>query len=133
MATNTAGTNARLYHTDQVHYFAKNIAVADGNAVVHTMGVLPAGAVILKGQSGVLVHVAFNAGTGNVLDVGTSADDDLYGTDLALGAVAQVALDEAVDYRIAADTTITATVALSGTQATTGAATVIIAYLLPGR
>lgn len=132
MPTNTAATQARVYHTDQVHYFAKDFTYADDGSVL-TLGVLPAGACILKALSGVTVHVAFNAGSTNVLDVGTSADDDLYGTDLALGSIAFVPLDEAVSMTVAADTTLTATVDLTGTAATAGSGTVIVAYVLPGR
>ena len=132
MATNTAATNARLYHTDQVHYLAKDFTFADDGSVL-SLGYLPAGAVIIKPMSGVAVHVAFNAGTTNVLDIGTAANDDLYGTDLALGSIAFVPLDEAVSMTVAADTLVTATVDLTGTAATTGSATVIIAYVIPGR
>ena len=132
MATNTAATNARLYHTDQVHYLAKDFTFADDGSVL-SLGYLPAGAVIIKPMSGVAVHVAFNAGTTNVLDIGTPANDDLYGTDLALGSIAFVPLDEAVSMTVAADTLVTATVDLTGTAATTGSATVIIAYVIPGR
>ena len=132
MATNTAATNARLYHTDQVHYLAKNFTYADDGSVL-SLGYLPAGAVILKPMSGVAVHVAFNADTTNVLDIGTAANDDLYGTDLALGSIAFVPLDEAVSMTVAADTLVTATVDLTGTAATTGSGTVIIAYVIPGR
>lgn len=132
MPTNTAATNARLYHTDQVHYLAKDFTFADDGSVL-SLGYLPAGAVIIKPMSGVAVHVAFNAGTTNVLDIGTAANDDLYGTDLALGSIAFVPLDEAVSMTVAADTLVTATVDLTGTAATTGSATVIIAYVIPGR
>jgi hypothetical protein len=132
MPSNTAATQARLYNTDQVHYLAKTITF-DDDGIVHTLGILPAGAVVIKPASGVQVHTVFNAGTNNFLDVGTAATGDLFATDLALGSVAFVPLDEAVGLRVAADTTITATVQLSGTAATTGAATVLIAYILPDR
>lgn len=132
MATNTAATNARLYHTDQVHYLAKNFTYADDGSTI-SLGYLPAGAVIVKPMSGVAVHVAFNAGTTNVLDIGTAADTDLYATDLALGSIAFVALDEAVSMTVAADTEVKFVVDLTGTAATAGSATAIIAYVLPGR
>lgn len=122
------GSQARVYHTQQVHYLRKDIDFED-NGTVLTVGVIPSGAMILKSMSGVLVNVAFNAGTTNVLDIGTSADGDLYATDLALGSIAFVALDEAVTMTVAADTTITATVALAGTAATAGAGAVVIAYI----
>lgn len=111
-----------------VHYIAVAFTFED-NGKVLKVGTIPAGAQILKALSGVTVNTVFNAGTGNVLDVGTSADDDLYGTDLALGTAAFVPLDEAVSYRVTSDTEITATVALSGTAATTGAGVVSVAYL----
>jgi hypothetical protein len=128
MATNTAGTVARDYGVQMVHYLRKNVVFGD-NGTAKTVGVVPAGALILKALSGVAVETAFNAGTTNTLNVGTSANDDLYGTLLALGSVAFVPCDEAVGFRVAADTTITATVVLTGTAATTGDAEVVIAYI----
>ena len=129
MPTNTAGSTARRYQDQQITYLRKDFTFSDDGSVL-TVGTIPSGAVILRAQSGVLVHTVFNAGSTNVLDIGMTANDDLYGTDLALGTAAFVALDEAVDYRISADTTITATVDLTGTAATTGAATVVIAYIV---
>lgn len=133
MATGTQASVARLYHTDQVHYVARNILFSDGDGAVLDMGWLPDGATILKAQSGVIVHEAFDAGTANTLDIGTEANDDIYGSALALGSVAQVALDEAVDYRVSGDTKLIATLTVSGTAATAGAATALVAYILPGR
>lgn len=119
---------ARDRFSHDVHYIAAAFTFAD-NGKVLKVGTIPAGAQILKGDSGVHVNVAFNAGTGNVLDIGTTADDDLYATDLALGAIAFVALDEAVSMRVSSDTQITATPALSGTAASAGEGVVSIAYL----
>ena len=121
-------SQARVYHTQQVHYLKLAVTFAD-NGVVKTLGTIPSGSTILKAMSGVLVNVVFNAGTTNVLDIGTTADGDLYATDLALGSIAFVALDEAVTMAVAADTTLTATVALAGTAATTGSAVIVIAYI----
>lgn len=134
MATNTAGTVARNFNKQMVHYLRCGIGFAD-NGKVKVVGVIPAGSQILNVISGVFVNTVFNAGTSNVLDIGTTADDDLYATDLALGAKAFVALDELATatgvnaWLVTVDTTITATVALGGTAATTGAAEVVIAYL----
>lgn len=127
MALNNAKP-ARDVFEHVVHYVAAKIAFGDNGKVI-TVGTIPAGSLILKALSGVTVNTVFNAGTGNVLKVGTTADDDLYGTDLALGTAAFVPLDEAVSYLATADTTITATVALTGTAATTGAGVVNVAYL----
>ena len=122
-----AGSDARQFHTQQVHYLRKSITYADDGVEVE-IGKLPAGATILKPLSGVNVDVAFDAGSTNVLDIGTDANDDLYGTDLALGSIAFVPLDEAVAMTVSSETTITATVALTGTAATAGSGEVVICY-----
>ena len=134
MTTGTAGTSARTFHTQQIHYLRKTVVFGD-NGVAKTVGVIPAGSQILNTISGVFVTTAFNAGTSNVIDIGTTANDDLYGTDIALGTKAFVALDEAATatdvntWLVSADTTITATPALAGTAATAGSAEVVIAYI----
>lgn len=129
MATGTPGSTARQYVTQQIHYLRRGLVFGD-NAVAKNVGVIPAGSLILKPLSGVHVVTAFNAGTNNFLVIGTSADDDLFGTDLSLTATNFVPLDEAIGgYRVAADTTITATLGLTGTAATTGDAEVVIAYI----
>lgn len=110
-----------------IQYLREDVTYADNGRVVK-VGTLPAGAVILKGVSGVNVSTAFNAGTTNVIDIGTSADDDLYGTDLALGTAGLIPLDEAVSMYVASDTEITATIALTGTAASAGVAQIVIAY-----
>lgn len=134
MATNTAGTNARQYEQQMIHYLRKGFTKADAGLVL-TVGNLPAGAQILAGISGVYVREVFAAGTNNRLDIGTTANDDLYGTDMALGTVAFVTLDEAASatdvnaWYIASATTITATVDVTGTASATGAAEIVIAYI----
>jgi hypothetical protein len=132
MATGTAGTVARHHHTHQMHYLRKEWTYLD-DGVVLTVGVLPAGAVIHKPMSGVDVQVVTNAGTNNLMDIGTTADDDLYATNLSTASIAFVPLDEAVSMKVAADTTITATLDLTGTAATTGAGSIVIAYTLPDK
>lgn len=128
MATGTAGTGAREYPAQMVHYLRKAISFSDG-AVTVTVGTIPAGAVIIKPMSGVHVSTAFNYGTNNRLDVGTTTTGDLYATDLALGTAGFVPLDEAVSNYVAADTVIKATIDVTGTAGTTGAAQIIIAYV----
>jgi hypothetical protein len=134
MATGTAATTARQLATQQIHYLRCGLSFAD-NGLAKIVGIIPANSQIVNLTSGVYVREVFNAGTSNVLDIGTSADDDLYATDLALGTKAFVAIDEAATatnvntWYVTVDTTITATVALSGTAATTGLAEVIIAYI----
>ena len=124
-----ADESAKRYYTDQVHYVHKAITFASAAATV--IGVVPSGSLILKALSGVQVNVAFNAATTNVLDIGSSANDDLYGTDLALGTITFVPLDEAVTMLLAADTTFTCTYAQTGTAATAGEGVALIAYIPP--
>lgn len=127
MATGTRGTTARQYHQTMVHYLRKTIAFGDGTV---TVGIIPAGALILKNLSSVNVTTAFNAGTTNTLHVGTAADDDLYATALALGAVAQVDFDEfTASNLVTADTTIEATYNQSGTAPSAGSAEIIVAFI----
>lgn len=121
-------TPARKTYNQQIHYLRKNVTFADNGTAV-TVGVIPNGAQIVKPISGVAVSTAFDAGTTNTLNIGTSADDNLYATLLAVGATTFVPLDEAVSNLVAADTTITATVVLTGTAATAGSAEVVIAYI----
>lgn len=130
MATGTAGTTARIYSTQQVHYLRKSITFADDGTTV-TVGTIPAGSLVLKPLSGVAVTTVFNAGSTNVLDMGPSTDSgtDLWATDLALGTLAFVPLDEAVTFLVSVDTVVQAAVDLTGTAATTGAAEIIICYI----
>lgn len=130
MATGTAGTAARDYGVQMVHYLRKSITYADDGTTV-TVGTIPAGSLILKPISGVAVTTVFNAGSTNVLDVGPSTDSgtDLWATDLALGTLGFVPLDEAVTNLVTVDTIVQAAVDLTGTAATTGAAEIIIAFV----
>jgi hypothetical protein len=121
-------TPARQFHTQQIHYLRKEITYADAG-VQKTVGVIPAGSVIVKPISGVNVSTAFNSSGTDLLDIGTSADDDLYATDLSVAAVGYQALDEAVSMKVTSDTTITATYAQSVADATAGVAEVVIAYV----
>ena len=118
----------RQYHQQMIHFLRQSIVFGDNGTAV-TVGAIPSGSVILKPLSGVAVSTAFDAGTTNTLNIGTSADDNLYGTLLALGTTTFVPLDENVSNLVSADTTITATVVLTGTAATAGAGEVVIAYV----
>jgi hypothetical protein len=132
MATGTAGTSAREYHTKQVHYLRTAISYADGATNVYTLGYIPTGATVIRG--GAIVTTAFNAGSGNVLDIGTAADDDGFATDLALGTIGVIVADEMATtddmYAASADTKIIATLALTGTAATAGAGFAWVEYLV---
>jgi hypothetical protein len=120
---------ARQYHHQMVHFLRKTVVFGDDDSA-KTVGVVPSGAVIVKPMSGVQVSTAFNASAGNVIQIGTSANDDLFMTDGALGTATFVPLDEAIGgYLVTADTTITATVELTGTAATAGSGEVVICYI----
>lgn len=131
MPTGTLATNARQYHTAQLHYIRKAVNWNDtGIASGVKIGTLPAGAAIE------FVHIkittAFNAATTNVLAVGTTATgaEVIAGTDAVAGTlgskvpnVAGMALGN-----LAADTPIYASYTQTGTAATAGVATIVIAY-----
>ncbi len=123
----TPATDLRM---NAVHYLRAPIAFSDLTGKVYTLGVVPAGSLVLRG--GVCVTTVFNAASTNLLDIGTSADDDGFATDLALGTVGVIVVDEMAtsnDAYCASDTTIIATLAMSGTAATTGAGFVWVEYI----
>jgi hypothetical protein len=127
-----AHESAKRYYTDQVHYLRKEFTFADDGKTL-TVGVIPANSLVLKPLSGVAVTTVFNAGSTNVADMGPSTDSgtDLWATDLALGTLATVPLDEAVTSLVTVDTTVQIAVDLTGTAATTGAAVAFICYIPP--
>jgi hypothetical protein len=129
MATGTAATAARQYSTQQVHYLRKGITYADNGSTV-VVGIIPAGAQIIKPMSGVAVNVAFDGNSSNVLDVGASTDSGTnnFATNLSLASIAFVALDEAVTMTVSVDTTISALVT-STASATAGQGEIIICYV----
>lgn len=120
---------ARDYHTQQIGYLRKRISFTDTVAV--SVGKIPAGSLILKPISGVQIITAFNAGTNNFIDIGTSTTGDLYATDLAAGSVAFVPLDEAVSFYVTVDTEILVIYQPSSTAPTAGDAIVVISFIPP--
>ena len=93
MATGTAGTVARQFYTQQVHYLRKRITFATA-AVETDLGMIPAGATVIGGG----VHVV-TADAAITLDVGfkdgSSTDDpNGYATALTVANVGFIALDE---------------------------------------
>ena len=124
------------YPQSMVHYLSADIAYTDdGNEV--SLGWVPAGAHIIRG--GVVVTTAFNAGTGNVLDLGfrnagdgTADDLDEFATNLALGTEGVISADEmatAGDAVMVSGAEITCSVDLTGTAATAGAGKVWVEYI----
>lgn len=121
---------AQKYHTNQVHYLRAEAAYTDGTGKVYTLGVIPANSIVIRG--GVAVITAFNAGTSNTLNIGTSTDDDGFATLLALGTVGVIVADEMAtsnDFYLTTDQTVTATLTMSGTAATTGQAVIWLEYI----
>jgi hypothetical protein len=91
MATNTAGDTGQMYHTNQIHYLSKKITFADAGTTV-TVGTLPPNAAVIRG--GVVVTVAFNGDSSNVLDIGVTGNTDDFATDIALGTIGVIAADD---------------------------------------
>lgn len=115
---------ARQLHTQQVHYLRKRVNFNDaaiGTGVV--MGTLPAGAMLL-GQH-VRVSTAFNAGTSNALNVGTSAGGTQLFTDAATAGARNATV---ANLSFASDTDIFVQFAQSGTAASAGVADIVITY-----
>lgn len=127
MATGTAGTAARDYNMQMIHYLRKTITYADGGTTV-TVGTIPAGALLVKPISGVAVNVAFNGDTSNILDIGPSDNTDLWMTDGSLASIAFVPLDEAVSNLVSSDTVVQCAV-VSTASASAGSAEIVIAYI----
>lgn len=129
--------SGQQYHTNQVHYLRASVVFGDDDTAV-SLGWLPAGAVVIDG--GVVVTTAFNAGTGNVLDLGfrnagdgTADDADEFATDLALGTAGRIVADAmatAGDLEFPEGAEIIATPALTGTAATAGAGVAYVTYLV---
>jgi hypothetical protein len=125
------GSQARVYHTNQIHYLRKDIVFTD--TAVMTVGVLPAGAIVV--DAGVVVSTAWNSGTSDVLDIGTSGDGDGFATDLSLRTIGNIVWDELAtsnDLYSASEVTITCQAASTGTTATAGLGHVYVAYIPVG-
>lgn len=129
MATGTAGSTARQYTQQMVHYLRKGITYADAGTTV-TVGTIPANAQIIKAMSGVAVNVAFDGNSANTLDIGASTDSGTnnFATLLALGSIAFVPLDEAATMTVSVDTVVQAAVVSTASPAA-GQAEIIICYI----
>lgn len=126
-------TPARQTEYQVVHYLRKK-SIAFGSTTTQSyLGTIPANSLILKPDSGVHVVTAFNAGTTNTLDIGTTTTTTLWGSALALGTTTFVPLDEAVGgYRVTVDTDVYYKLNQAGTAATTGDADIVISYIPHG-
>jgi hypothetical protein len=131
MATGTAGTNARQYPQQLVHYFRKTVNYNDtGIGSGLFMGKLPAGAHIL--HCNVRIKTAFNSAGTNRLVVGTNSssyNNVCTSTTAAASTTGgkQSVIGGALDFTSDTDLFVKYSAA-TGTAATTGVATVTVAF-----
>jgi hypothetical protein len=126
-ATATAPSNLGLVLLTQV----ASIAINAGSAVSATF-TIPAGSVISDFK--VDVTTAFNAGTNNNLTIGTAAAGTQYLSATALTAAGRTALtftgaQLTAMSGVGSNTSVVATYTPSGTNPTTGAATITLYYI----
>lgn len=116
---------ARLLHSQQVHYFRKRVNYNDaGIGAGVLVGTLPAGAQ-LTGLN-VRVNTAFNAGTTNALNCGTSALGTQIFTDVATAGARTPTVP---NLSFATDTDFYVSYAQTGTVASAGQADIVIAFV----
>lgn len=132
MATNDADQRRaptwRRNEHQTIHYLRRTIRSSDAGLV--KIGELSKGTLILYPISGAHVTTAFNAATTNTLDIGIQGDEDLVMSAVSIGTVGFKAADENVaGYVLTQDTPVYARFNQSGTAATAGSATVIVAFI----
>lgn len=116
---------ARQLHTQQVHYFRKRVNYNDagiGGGVV--FGTVPAGSMLVS--QNVRVSVAFNAGTTNALNVGTTAGGTQLFTDAATAGARTPTI---ANLSFATDTDLYVQYAQTGGAATAGVADIVIGFV----
>lgn len=115
---------ARLLHSQQVHYYRKRVNYNDaGISVGVVFATLPAGAMIVS--QNVRVSTAFNAGTTNALNVGTTAGGTQLFTDAATAGARSPTI---ANLSFATDTDLFVQYAQTGTAATAGVADIVIGF-----
>lgn len=121
---------AQQYHQNLVHYLRKEVNYNDpGIASGIVIGRLPANAQITQALA--RVRTSFNAGTTNVLTVGTNASnyDNILGTaDIAEGSAGNNAAPLANLQEVLSETDVLVKYTQTGTAATQGKAVIHIAY-----
>lgn len=123
------GSTARQTHMQDVHFLRASIALADFGSGAVKIGSLPAGARVLN--TDVFIETAFNAATTNLMDVGFTGQIGAFmaqGTTLAGATGQKTSKPSGLLGVIATDTDVIVTYSQSGTAATNGLATVIVAY-----
>jgi hypothetical protein len=126
----SSGSPGRASHWQHTHYLRRTFDYNTSGfttAAVGWVGALPPGAIV-RGTM-VKVHTAFNSATSDVIDVGTTADDDAFvdGADLQAtgGQYAITGMDWAMDSTNATD--VWAQLTSVGTPSA-GSVTVIVEY-----
>jgi hypothetical protein len=123
-------TPARQYHTQQTHYLRKSISYTDIGSTLE-VGVVPAGAIVIG--AGVVVSTAFNSGTTDTLDIGTSADTDGFASAISTHTAGRIVADDLATSDdlgpYASATTIKCVLAATGTAASAGAAEVYVEFI----
>lgn len=121
-----AATTPRQFHTQQIHYIRKRVNWNDAGIGTGVLfGTVPAGAMIVT--QNVRVDTAFNAGTTNALNVGTTAGGTQLFTDAATAGARSPAIAAVV---MATDTDLFVSYAQTGVAATAGQAIVVIGYVV---
>lgn len=125
----------RQYHTRQVHYLTKSITYSDtdisGGSTVKFRNSLPPNACVT--DTFVKVKTAFNAATTNVVTVGSNS-----ATSNDIVASADVNEASAIGFLVAGPGVLNTSTSLNvyvkytqtGTPATTGAADIVVAYVV---
>lgn len=117
---------ARITHEQQIHFFRKRVNYNDnGIAAGVYFGTLPAGTQLVL--LNVRCNTAFNAGTTNALNVGTSAGGTQIFTDAATPA--GVRTPAIPNLTFATDTDLFVQYAQTGAAATAGQADIVIGYV----
>lgn len=121
---------AQQYHQNLVHYLRKEVNYNDlGITTGVVIGRLPANAQVTQALA--RVRTTFNAGTTNVLTVGTNAAnyDNILGTaDIAEGSVGNNIAPLANLQEVLSETDVFVKYTQTGTAATQGKAVIHIAY-----
>ena len=136
MPTNTAGSQARVYHQAQTHHIslAYTFTSLPGSSGVQ-IGIIPAGAYIIRASAAVTTSFnAGTAGTNNTFTIGTTTGTSNIVASSAIPGTAGVAA-----LVMGTSTALLATVDMpiflnntsAGTAATTGAGLVAVEYICP--
>jgi hypothetical protein len=121
---------ARSSGDQTINYLRAPIDFSIGTAGIVTVGVIPAGCLVVR--SYVVVQTVFNFGTNNLVKIGINGADTTYsGASVSVAALGTVAGTLAATANVAptADTTVICTSLCTGTAGTTGKAFVVIEYL----